>query len=73
MDKITLKPFISNSGKLSNQKFHNDHACEFSAYYAYRNAKMNLKSSTTNGFNFRIINSLMDFWGVGLTWLDCSV
>ena len=64
MDKIALKTFISNSGKLNNHKFHNDLACEFTAYYAYRNAEMNLKSSTTNGFNFRIINSLMDFWGV---------
>ena len=25
---------------------------------------MNLKSTTTNGFNFRIINSLMECWGV---------
>ena len=73
MDKIALKTFISNSGKLSNQKFHNDLECEFTAYYAYRNAEINLKYSTTNGFNFRIINSLMDFWGVRLTWLDRNV
>ena len=33
---------------------------------------MNLKSTTTNGFNFRIINSLMKSWGVRLTWLDCN-
>ena len=33
---------------------------------------MNLKSTTTNGFNFRIINSLMEFWGLRLTWLDCK-
>ena len=26
--------------------------------------------TTTNGFNLRIINSLMEFWGVRLTWLD---
>ena len=26
--------------------------------------EMNLKSTTTNGFNFRIINSLMECWGV---------
>ena len=31
---------------------------------------MNLKSTTTNGFNFRIINSLMKSWGVRLTWVD---
>ena len=33
---------------------------------------MNLKSTTTNRFNFRIINSLMEFWGLRLTWLDCK-
>ena len=26
--------------------------------------------TTTNGFNLRIINSLMGSWGVRLTWLD---
>ena len=31
---------------------------------------MNLKSTTANGLNFQIINSLMEFWGVRLTWLD---
>ena len=34
---------------------------------------MNLKSTTANGLNFRIINSLMEFWGVRLTWLDSSI
>ena len=41
---------------------------------------MNLKSTTTNGFNFCIINSLMGSRGRGaggggvrLTWLDCKV
>ena len=33
---------------------------------------MNLKSTTANGLNFRIINSLMDFWGVRLIWRDCK-
>ena len=32
-------------------------ACEFTAHYACKNAEMNLKSTTNNGFNFRIINS----------------
>ena len=32
--------------------------------------KMNLKSTTTNGFNFRIINSLMESWQVRLTRLE---
>ena len=30
------------------------------------------KSTTTDGFNFRIINSLIESWGVRLTWLDCK-
>ena len=46
--------------------------CEFTAHYACKNAEMNLKSTTINGFNFRIINSLMGAWGVHLTWLDCK-
>ena len=34
---------------------------------------MNLKSTVaTDGFNFRIINSLMESWGVRLTWIDCK-
>ena len=33
---------------------------------------MNLKSTTTKGFNLWIINSLMASWGVRLTWLDCK-
>ena len=37
------------------------------------NAEMNLKSTTTNRFNFRIINSSMGSWGVRLTWLDCNL
>ena len=39
----------------------------------YKNADMNLKSTTTNGFSFRIINSIMESWGVHLTWLDCKL
>ena len=35
--------------------------------------QMNLKSTTTNGFNIRIINSLMESWGIRLTWLDCNI
>ena len=33
--------------------------------------EINLKSTTSNRFNFWIINSLMDSWEVRLTWLDC--
>ena len=38
-------------------------SCEFTAHYACKNEEINLKSTTTNGFNFRIINSLMESWG----------
>ena len=50
-------------------------ACEFKDHYTCKNAGMNLKSTTTNGFNFRIINSLMGSWGgrVRLIWLDCNI
>ena len=47
-------------------------AWEFTAHYAC-NAEMNLKSTSTNAFNFRIINSLMASWGYawpGLTESD---
>ena len=37
-------------------------ACGFTVHYACKKAEMNLKSTTTNGFNFRIINSLMESW-----------
>ena len=64
MDKIALKSFTSNSRKLSWQKFHNYLACEFTAYSASRNAEMNLNFTTTNGLNFRIINSLMESYAL---------
>ena len=31
-----------------------------------------LKSTSTNGFNFRITNSFMVSYGVRFTWLDCN-
>ena len=34
---------------------------------------MNLKSTATNGFKFRAINSLVESWWVRLTWLDYNV
>ena len=37
-------------------------SCEFTAHYACKNEDINLKSTTTNGFNFPIINSLMESW-----------
>ena len=48
-------------------------AYEFTAHYACKSAEINLKSTTSNGFNFWKINSLMDSWGVRLTWLDCTM
>ena len=46
----------------------------FAAHYACRNAALNLipVTGTTNGFIFQIINSLMESWGVRLTWFDCK-
>ena len=46
----------------------------FTAHYACRNAALNLTpvTGTTNGFIFPIINSLIESWGVRLTWLDCN-
>ena len=32
-----------------------------------------LSTPTASGLNFRIINSLMEFWGLRLTWLDCKL
>ena len=52
-------------------KFHNCFTCEFTAHCASKNAEMNLKSTTTNGFNFRIINSLMAL--AGYAWPGLTV
>ena len=45
------------------------------AHYACRNAALNLTpvTGTTNGFIFQIINSLIESWGVRLTWFDRNV
>ena len=64
-DEIALKTFISNSRKLSRQKFRNYLACEFTARHQCRNAGMNLKSTTRKGLNFQMIDSLMASWGMG--------
>ena len=40
--------------------------------HARMHREMNLKCTTTNGFNFRIINTLMASWEVRLTWLNCN-
>ena len=33
-------------------------------------SEMNLTSTTKNEFNFLVMNSLMESWGLRLTWLD---
>ena len=44
----------------------------YTAHYACNNTEMNLKSTNINVFDFGIIKSLMAFWVVRLTWLDCK-
>ena len=52
-------------------ELHTSFTFEFTAHYECMNAEMNLKSPTTNTFNFQIINSLTE--SVSLIWLDCNV
>ena len=40
--------------------------------HARMHTEMNLKSTTTNGFNFRIILLIKGSWEVRLTWLDSN-
>ena len=62
-----LKDFQSDQIQRSSRKI-------FTAHYACRNAALNLTpvTGTTNGFIFQIINSLIESWGVRLTWFDCN-
>ena len=62
-----FKDFHSNQIQRSSRKI-------FTAHYACRNAALNLTpvTGTTNGFIFQIINSLIESWGVRLTWFDCN-
>ena len=61
-----FKDFRSDQIQRSSRKI-------FTAHYACKNAALNLTpvTRTTNGFIFQIINSLIESWGVCLTWLDC--
>ena len=64
--KLNLfKDFQSDQIQRSSRKI-------FTAHYACRNAALNLTpvTETTNGFIFQIINSLIESWGVSLTWFD---
>ena len=66
--KLNLfKDFQSDQIQRSSRKI-------FTAHYACRNAALNLTlvTETTNGFTFQIINSLIESWGVRLTWFDCN-
>ena len=47
----------------------------FTTHYTCKNAALNLTpvTGTTNGFIFQIINSLIESWGVRLTWFDCKL
>ena len=74
-----MKAFTSQLRTVYWQKSHNYLMCEFPAHYARRNAEVNLKSTTTDGFIFPIIISLRKSWKGGggggggwvrLTWLD---
>ena len=67
--KLNLfKDFQSDQIQRSSRKI-------FTAHYACRNAALNLTpvTETTNGFIFQIINSLIESWGVRLTWFDCNM
>ena len=63
-----FKDFQSDQIQRSSRKI-------FTAHYACRNATLNLTPVTgmTNGFIFQIINSLIEYWGVRLTWFDCNI
>ena len=63
-----FKDFQSDQIQRSSRKI-------FTAHYACRNAALNLTpvTGTTNGFIFQIINSLIESWGVRLTWFDCKI
>ena len=60
-----FKDFQSDQIKRSSRKI-------FTAHYAWRNAFLNLTpvTRTTNGFTFQIINSLIESWGVRLTFVS---
>ena len=62
-----FKDFQSDQIQRSSRKI-------FTAHYACRNAALNLSpvTGTTNGVIFQIINSLIESWGLRLTWFDCK-
>ena len=62
-----FKDFQSDQIQRSSRKI-------FTAHYACKNAPLNLTpvTGTTNGFIFQIINSVIESWGVRLTYFDCN-
>ena len=62
-----FKDFQSDQIQRSSRKI-------FTAHYASRNTALNLTpvTGTTKGFIFQIMNSLIESWGVCLTWFDCK-
>ena len=62
-----FKDFQSDQIQRSSRKI-------FTAHYACRNAALNLTpvTGTTNVYIFKIINSLIESWGVCLTWFECN-
>ena len=62
-----FKDFQSDQIQRSSRKI-------FTAHYACRNDALNLTpvTGTTNEFIFQIINSLIESWGVRLSWFDCK-
>ena len=62
-----FKDFQSDQIQRSSRKI-------FTAHYPCRNAALNLTpvTGTNNGFISEIINSLIESWGVRLTWFDCN-
>ena len=63
-----FKDFQSDQMQRSSRKI-------FTAHYACRNAALNLTpvTGTTYGFIFQMINSLIESWGLRLTWFDCNI
>ena len=71
MDKIALKMFKSNSRKLT-WYCRNFITTSCGGNSLLLITRTDLRSTTTNGFNFRMINSLIESWGLSLIWLDCE-
>ena len=70
MSSKKLNPFKD----FQSDQIHRSSRKIFTAHDACRNAALNLTPvmGTTNGFSFQIINSLIESWGVRLTWFDCK-